>query len=372
MHDRGGGLERYQHAICEHLSNSGINVAAWVQSAVDVGPQRYPVTSYASPSDSRRNKLQRLGALASRELPRNELLFVSHHASVAVRILRYLREVPHVVHFQGPWADEARFEGAPLWKTLLQKRAEKCTYSRADLIITLSNAFKDLVVARYKVKPERVMVVPAGINCVDADIPMTKLQARESLGWPQDRPIILAVRRLVKRVGLDVLLQSIHMLVSGNSKLSDVLVLIGGSGPMEKELKSQIEFLGLKRHVRLLGFIPEQSLRAAYKAADFTIVPTQCLEGFGLVTLESLAVGTPCIVTPVGSLPEVLGGFCPDLITQSSEPAQITESLRMILSGVLHIPSSAECQFYVRQKYDWSIIGPKVLSAYELAFKSRS
>ena len=45
----------------------------------------------------------------------------------------------------------------------------------------------------------------------------------------------------------------------------------------------------------MLGFVPDEDLPLAYRAANFSIVPTVALEGFGLITIESLAAGTPVV-----------------------------------------------------------------------------
>src|SRR5207249_11624167 len=58
-----------------------------------------------------------------------------------------------------------------------------------------------------------------------------------------------------------------------------------------------------------LGFIPDETLPSYYHAADVFVLPTRELEGFGLVTVEALACGTPVLGTPVGATPEVLSGL---------------------------------------------------------------
>ena len=365
--DRGGGLERYQHGICAAHAALGHDVSAWVQSSTPLAADvTYSVTCFTSPAEKRRVKLAKLKSLAEARFKQTDFTLVTHHASVSGPIVHLARRVPHVVHFQGPWAEEAAVEGAPWWKTWLQAHEERKAYHAADKIITLSQAFKNLIIDRFSVRPELVHVVPGAIDVSSADARMSKLEARAKLGWPQDRPIVLAIRRLVRRVGVDVLIDAVKQLIEENPT-SDLLIMIGGTGPLKEELNQKITTYGIDRHVRLLGFVPDQDLSAAYRAADLSIVPTQSLEGFGLVMLESLATGTPAMVTPVGSLPEVITDLAAALVLPGPKAEHICEGLKGFLQGTIRMPDESACRDYVRNKYDWSVIAPQVLEVYRLA-----
>jgi glycosyltransferase involved in cell wall biosynthesis len=372
--DHGGGLERYQNTICTDHARLGCSVEAWVQSRTPIQEHpKYRVIAYASPTESRRAKLRKLRAIARERFAQRDFTFVSHHASVSASLTDLLLNVPHIVHFQGPWADEAAMEAVPFWKTFLQRRQERKAYHSADRIITLSEAFKKIVVDRYDVSPEIVRVVPGGIDSIAADPKISRIEARHRMGWPTDRPIVLAMRRLVRRVGVDVLVEAIGLLhkktkhQDAPKRDMDALFLIGGAGPLKEEVAKRIEALGLKDHVRLLGFVPDKLLSTAYRAADFSIVPTQSLEGFGLVTIESMATGTPVVVTPVGSLPEIMNPLNPNLVMSGTTADAIAASLQGFLSGAVAMPDEHACREYVRANYDGSVIAPRVLEVYRSA-----
>jgi glycosyltransferase involved in cell wall biosynthesis len=180
------------------------------------------------------------------------------------------------------------------------------------------------------------------------------------LGWPQDRPIVLSIRRLVKRVGVDVLVDAAKLIVARHPEL---LVLIGGTGPLGKALQSKIDDYGLRNHVRLLGYIPDDLLSTAYRAADLSVVPTQELEGFGLVTLESMAAGTPPIVTPVGALPEIVEPLSNKLILSDRSAQAIAKGIGEILKSS-EVPSDQACRDYVMTGFDWRTIASRVIDIY--------
>ena len=83
---------------------------------------------------------------------------------------------------------------------------------------------------------------------------------------------------------------------------------------LKEELVQLSRRLKIEGNIKFAGFIPEQDLPDYYRAADAFILPTLELEGFGLVTLEALACGTPVLGTPIGGTKEILGMFDPSYL----------------------------------------------------------
>ena len=81
--------------------------------------------------------------------------------------------------------------------------------------------------------------------------------------------------------------------------------LVAGSGTHEQELKKQATELGLMEHGTFLGWIGDDVLHLLYRIADVCVVPS-IYEPFGLVALEAMASGCPCIVADTGGLREVV------------------------------------------------------------------
>ena len=110
--------------------------------------------------------------------------------------------------------------------------------------------------------------------------------------------------------------------------------------------------------------MPDADLPLAYRAANFSIVPTVSLEGFGLITVESMAAGTPVLVTNVGGLPETVRDLSEDLILPDSEVKTLATYVSDALSGKLELPSSEACQAYVRERFDWGVIARQIRDVY--------
>ena len=133
---------------------------------------------------------------------------------------------------------------------------------------------------------------------------------------------------------------------------------------MRDELQSHIDRLGLQSIVQMVGFISDEDLPYAYRAADLSIVPSTSLEGFGLVAVESLASGTPVMVTPVGGMPEIVLPLCKELVLTGFDVDSIAAGLDGFLRGRILTPSSTECVRYVEANYTWDRVLPKLLDVY--------
>jgi glycosyltransferase involved in cell wall biosynthesis len=113
--------------------------------------------------------------------------------------------------------------------------------------------------------------------------------------------------------------------------------------------------------------VSEIDLPLAYRAADITVVPSQSLEGFGLVTLESLASGTPALVTPIGGLPEVIQPLAPQCIFAESSTSAMASLLREVLRGSVQLPSEGDCRRYASENYAWPRVAERVRTIYDEA-----
>ena len=272
----------------------------------------------------------------------------AHFALYALPVLDKLRQLPMVTHFHGPWGAESAQDGAGRLASSARMKIEQIVYRQADRIIVLSHAFAELACSRYGISSDRIRIIPGSVDIERFRPSLSRRDARESLGLPQDRPILLAVRRLVARMGLAELILALCQI---KARVPEVLLCIAGRGPLAEDLKRQVREAGLDRHVRFLGFVPDEKLPLLYRAADLNIVPSSALEGFGLVAAEALAAGTPSLVTRVGGLPEVVSPLSEDLIFASPRSRDLTERIVAAIQGSITLPSSDACAAYAAQHF---------------------
>ncbi|NNF58313.1 MAG: glycosyltransferase family 4 protein [Rhodothermaceae bacterium] len=353
-----GGLNRVFYNLAHYLPEAGVGVRGIVAAMEGGGV----VEGFAPIDTAMPQRLLAARRAIRRGLASGPDLVASHFALYTAPGLDLLRDVPLVVHFHGPWAAESGVEGNVGVAVRAKRAIEQAVYRRAERFIVLSEAFRDVLVQRYEADPERIRLVPGGVEVERFDTGLSRLQARQQLGWSTDRPIVICVRRLRHRMGLEDLIEATVRL---RERIPDVLVLIAGTGPIEAELDAQIETRGLRQHVRLLGFVPDEDLPVAYRAANLSVVPTVALEGFGLIVAESLAAGTPPLVTPVGGLPEVVRDLSTNLILPAHGPDALVEGLGQALDGTLALPSEEACQAFARTRYDWAAVARQTRAVYE-------
>ena len=359
-----GGLSRVYYGCVNYLPVAGVEVSGLVTGGENVWQSSGgKVETFAAVDSSTWQRSLKLRKAVKRVLASSDYdLVATHFALYTLPALDLLGKLPLVMHFHGPWALESRAEGGGRLSTWGKWAIEKLVYQRANGFIVLSEAFRQILHKTYSVPLEKIFIVGGGIDTAQSDLGLSIAQAREKLGWQKDRRIILCVRRLVQRMGLENLISAIALV---RNQHPDVLLLIAGKGAISEALRSQIKELQLENHVQLLGFVPDQDLAIAYRAAELSIVPTISLEGFGLIVIESLAAGTPVLGTPIGGIPEILQPFASDLILEGSTTQQLAQGIIESLSGQRKMPTAEACQAYVRQNYDWQVIARQMKSVYE-------
>jgi glycosyltransferase involved in cell wall biosynthesis len=234
-------------------------------------------------------------------------------------------------------------------------------YASADRVIVLSQAFAALAERDYAVPSGRLRVVPGAADLRRFSIAVDRASARRALGWPIEAPTLVSVRRLVHRTGVDRLIDAMPAIVASTPA---VRLVVGGTGPRLGALRAQVTARGLDRHVTFLGYVPDADLPLVYRAADINVLPTLSLEGFGLTAVESLAVGTPSMVTPIGGLPEVVSGLSTSLVFASTSAADIAAGLIDALSGRVSLPHAAACRAFALAHFSAEQMAQRVAAVY--------
>jgi glycosyltransferase involved in cell wall biosynthesis len=300
-----------------------------------------------------------------------------------VVLSRLSKKIKKIYTFHGPWHKEYRIQ----WDVILAKERsyvkrlvkrclmqiyyfvtiliQKIVLRRCDKIVYLSNYSKEkLKELLGNIQEEKLVFIPGGVDTEvffpveNKDIP------RDILHLPKNKFIILTIRRLEYRMGIEDLLTAVSKIPQ--SIRGALIVLIGGKGPLEDRLKRLSSNLGLKEEIHFLGFIPDEQLPLYYQASDLFVLPSISLEGFGLATVEALACGLPVIGTESGATPELLEQVDKRLIFPTRNPDALAEKIIYFYeNGFINLKLSHDDMVsMVRKKYSWDVVA----SAYHVLY----
>ena len=212
-----------------------------------------------------------------------------------------------------------------------RKRAIQNVLQQADGVITVSNDIRNAV-KQLQVHPEKIHTVYRG---VDRELfsPGDQRAARERLGLPVDRKIIVSVGRLEPVKGHTVLLQACEKISKVGTHFTCYVL---GNGSLESSLLQMIEQKGLGEFFQLKGSQQQHRLVDWYRAADVIAVPSLS-EGIPNVLLEAISCGKPFVASHVGGIPEIADLNCDRLVT-----ADNSNELAVALTEILEANTPCE------------------------------
>jgi glycogen(starch) synthase len=230
---------------------------------------------------------------------------------------------------------------------------------RADAVITCSHYMRGHVADIYGIEEARVEVIPNGIDPTDL-VPVDDLGALRRRFAEPDEKLILLVGRLVYEKGFQFALDALPRVIW---KLGKVRFLVAGSGSHEAALRAQAKRLGLMGHGTFMGWIGDDVLHSLYRIADLTVVPS-LYEPFGLVALEAMASGCPCIVADTGGLREVVPNADVGLRFGSRDPRALALMMQRVLTDeALRDRLVAEASAHVL-RFDWADVAERTAAVY--------
>jgi phosphatidylinositol alpha-mannosyltransferase len=293
-----GGMERVAQALAEHLAGRhDVEVLTTDGGPAPAGTEQVSphlrVRRFAAVEVAHTPIAPGLIARLAR-LPRHAIVHVHVAQAVLPEVVwmtRALRRAPFVAHFHLDVDASGRMGGLlPIYKRFVFGPVLR----RAAAVIVLSPQQRDDVVEKYRVRRERVTVIPNG---VDAAFGAIAAQRRPA---PADRaPRVLFVGRMEAQ-------KNVHRLLEAFALTREPMdVRLVGDGEQRVELERRAAELGLDR-VRFVGARHGADLAADYAWADAFVLASD-KEGMPLVLLEAMAAGLAIVATDVPGTRELVG-----------------------------------------------------------------
>jgi mannosylfructose-phosphate synthase len=242
----------------------------------------------------------------------------SHYWDAGV-VAQHLSEVlgaPHIhtPHSLGFWkkhqmesdypGDAAKFEKQYNFTQRLHH--ERLLYASADIVLATTPQQMEILEQHYDVPSEKRRMIPPGYddNRFYSVSESSRLAIRQQLGFRG--PVVMALGRLARNKGYDLLLQAFQLVAQRNPDASLYLAVGGTSltgleATILKELQTMTSELDLVGRVHFVNFIPDAELADFYRAADVFVLSSR-YEPFGMTAIEAMACGTPTVVTICGGL----------------------------------------------------------------------
>ncbi|GAA3301725.1 glycosyltransferase family 4 protein [Dactylosporangium vinaceum] len=244
----------------------------------------------------------------------------------------------------------------------LLRRAEAAVVGGATAVTVLSEYMREQLAQLAPQAADAARLIPGGVD-TDWFSPPRQPQ-------PDTEPLIFTARRLTPRTGV---VECIAAMPAVLARHPGARLVVAGDGHLRTTIERQISSLGLEGRVDLLGRVSEARLREGYRSATLTVMPTAELEGFGLTTAESLACGTPVLVTPVGANPELVGDLDPRFVARSGDPADLADAMIRLLDNRAVLAAARRALPGPRvQSWSWPVVAGHYIELYARQAWSRS
>ncbi len=242
----------------------------------------------------------------------------------------------------------------------------------ADRVVAATQAELAQIQWLYQTPTDHVAVIPPGVD-TGRFYPIEMDEAKEFVGIPVEKRMMLYVGRIESLKGIDTLLLAIASLLDDGPLTRDemCLAIIGGEADVSSEelsfemtrLTTLSKELGLEGVVRFLGKRDQDTLPYYYSAAEVVVVPSH-YESFGLVALEAMACGTPVVASETGGLAFLIKDGETGFHVPAGDVDALKARLTTILTDeVLRLRIGKQAAAYANN-YDWSLICDQILELY--------
>jgi len=377
-----GGLNVYVHEVATAFSDRGIATDIFTRQQSPDDPAIEPLAELSRviylPAGRGLDKYSLYNEVpafasqvldfAEREGISYDLLF-SHYwlsGEVACLLRPHLASGwAHVAHTLGLVKNRSLAAGARP-EPPLRIRVEAEIAQQADLLIASTADESAELVRTYGAVPERVFVVPPGVD-LSVFQPVDRDEARRKIGYGPGR-LLLFVGRLERLKGVEVAIRALALVRDRNH--DDVRLLILGEDSKDGDegekdrLKAVAADIGVRDRVDFLGSVAHHELPYFYSAADVCVMPSYS-ESFGLVGLEAQASGRPVVGSDVSGLRSVIRDQVSGYLIAGHDPAEYAERIGRLLEDPELAQQMGRRGRLLAQRYSWTRTADRLRELFE-------
>jgi len=252
-------------------------------------------------------------------------------------------KAPYVVTVQG--SDVFKTINKPVIKFFIGKGLKK-----ASKIIALSNSLAKTT-KKFGVSENKIVVIPNGIDI--SKFPVGSYEKREKQ--------FLFVGSLIERKGVKFLLEA---MINVNQTFPEYKLLIVGEGDQKQSLTEYVNNHELSNCVQFLGTQSQSQVGKLMRKSKLLILPS-VEEGQGVVLVEALASGTPCIGSKVGGIPDVISPDVGYLFEPGNSNQLANGMLHFIKNEDIWVEASENARIKAEEQFDWKNLTDRIIEIYK-------
>jgi glycosyltransferase involved in cell wall biosynthesis len=242
---------------------------------------------------------------------------------------------------------------------------ELATNRNLALYVTVSEKDRGMLL-RSGIPEDKIELI---YNAVDTTAPKIEPNfLHENFNLPSDALICLAVGRLVRIKGYDVLIEA----MKEAAQEVPIACVIIGEGEAREELTRQIEAVGLQGRASLPGYLPRETILSALASCDIFAMPSR-YEGTPIALLEAGSLACPIIASNAGGMPELVSHEEHALLVPPEDPHALAQALiRLAKDRALAKRLGESAQKRVRENFSLENQVNATINAYQKAWANYS
>jgi len=264
-------------------------------------------------------------------------------SGLAALLSKRIHKAPYIITVQG--SDVFKTINKPVINIFIGK-----ALINAEKVIALSGSLADTT-KQFGVSDQKIVVIPNGINI--SKFPLGSYDKRENQ--------LLFVGSLIERKGVKFLLEAMKQI---HQRFPDYKLIVVGEGDQKTSLIDYVKRHGLANCVQFLGTQSQSRVGELMRQSKLLILPS-IEEGQGVVLVEALASGTPCIGSNVGGIPDVISSDVGYLFEPGNSNQLAKGILHFIKDQDLWMETSKNARIKAQENYDWNKLTDRITKIYK-------
>jgi len=237
-----------------------------------------------------------------------------------------------------------------------------------DRYVVVSRSIYEALI-RHGINSDKIDLIHNAVEIQSSQSPGSGRDLISALDLPPDAIVLVAAGRLTWAKGYEDLISALKLVVEEDQR---VYCLIAGEGELRQKLETQIESVGLTKHITLLGRLPRLEVLSLMEAGDIFVMPSRS-EGTPIALLEAAALRKPILATSVGGIPELLKDGEECLLVPSPDLPELVNGIRKLIRDKGLAERLAEnAHRRVLQDFTLNAQARATIQSYNRAWKSRN